>query len=74
MKFKLNIQLLSKYKHGNNIHEHLSKKNNANKFASDSSQRLDLRSSSIYVSPQNLCVSYTSKRVKQEHKNKDLKT
>ena len=48
-------QLLSKYKNGNNIHEHGKQKktNESHKFALNLPQRLDLRSLKKHVALQN---------------------
>ena len=50
-------QLLSKYKHGNNIHEHeKGKTNEPHKFVLNLLQRLGLRSSNKQAALQNLTV------------------
>ena len=47
-------QLFSKYKHGNNIHEHEnSKTNERHKFVLNMSQKLGLRSTNKHVALQN---------------------
>ena len=53
-------QLLSKCKHGNDIHEHHKQQNGwATEFVLNLSQRLDLRSSNKHVALQNLSIYYT---------------
>ena len=62
-------QLLSKYKYGNNIHEHGQQQNEwANKFALNFSQRLDLKSTDKNVTFQNLSTYYTLKNIRKELK------
>ena len=54
-------QLLLKYKHGNNIHEHgkQQKRNEPNKFFLNLSQRLDSRSSNKHVAHRILSIYHT---------------
>ena len=54
-------QLLSKYRHGNNIHEHGKQ---PHEFFFNLSQRLDLRSSNKHIALQNLFIFYTWKKKK----------
>ena len=66
-------QLLSKYKHGNYIHEHRnSNTNEPHKFALNLSQRLDLRSSNKHVALQNLSICYTWKNIIKKYKNNKM--
>ena len=67
-------QLLSKYKHGNDIHEHdiHKQKNESHKYALNLSQRLDLRSSNKHVALQNLSIYYTRENIIQQYKNNKL--
>ena len=58
-------QFLSKYKHGNNIHEHgNSKTNEPHKCVLALSQRLDLRSSNKHVTLQTLFIYYRWKNIR----------
>ena len=59
---------MSKYNHGNNIHEHR-KHNEPHIFALNLPQRLDLRSSNKHVALQNLCIYYTSQNIRKQYKN-----
>ena len=63
---------MSKYNHGNNIHEHR-KHNEPHIFALNLPQRLDLRSSNKHVALQNLCIYYTSQNIRKQYKNNKLK-
>ena len=64
---------MSKYKHGNNIHEQGKtndrKTNDSHKFIVNLSQRLDLRISNKRVALQNLSVYYTWKNIRKQYKN-----
>ena len=68
---------MSKYKHGNNIHEQGKtndrKTNDPHKFILNLSQRLDLRSSNKRVALQNLSIYYTWKNIRKQYKNNKLK-
>ena len=62
-------QLLSKYKHGNNIPEHGQQQTNeANKFALNLSQRLDLKSGDRHITLQNLSTYYRWKNTRKQYK------
>ena len=66
-------QLLSKYKHGNNIHEHGKQQaNEPHKFVLNLSQRLDLKSEDKNVALQNLHVYYTWKNIRKQYRNNKL--
>ena len=59
-------QLLSKYKHGNNIHEYGKQQNEQpHKCVLILSQRLDLRSSNKHVALQNVFNYYTWKNIRK---------
>ena len=68
---------MSKYKHGNNIHEQGKtndhKTSDPHKFIPNLSQRLDLRSSNKRVALQNLSIYYTWKNIRKHYKNNKLK-
>ena len=67
-------QLFSKYKHGNDIHEHgEQQKNEPHKFVVNLSQRLNLRSSQKHVALQNLSIYYTGENIRQQCKNNKYK-
>ena len=68
-------QLLSKYKHENNIHEHRKQQNEwtTHKFVLNWSKRLDLRSSNKRVALQSLSIYYTWKNIRKQYKNNKLK-
>ena len=67
-------QLLSKFKHGNNIHEHKKgKTNEPHKFILNLLQRLDLGSSNKQAALQNLSIYYTWKNIRKQCKNKKHK-
>ena len=60
-------QLLLKYKHGNNIHEHGKQQNEeSRKFDLNLSSRLDLTSSDQLVALQNLSIYYTWKNIRKQ--------
>ena len=66
-------QLLLKYKHGNNIHEHgKSKTNEMQKFALNLSQRLEFISPNKHVAFQKLSIYYTWKNIRKQCKNSKL--
>ena len=67
-------QLLLKYKHRNNIHEHGKQQNKlTNRFFLNLSQRLDLKRSDKHVTLQNLSICYTWKNIRKHYKNNKLK-
>ena len=66
-------QLLSKFKHGNNIHIFNINNNKPHKFVLNLSRRLDLRSSNKHVALQNLSIYHTRKNIRKQYKNNKLK-
>ena len=58
-------QLLSKHKHGNNIHEHGKQKNKWTTYCGSLSQRLDLRISNKHVALENLSINHTWKNIRK---------
>ena len=65
---------MSKYKHVNNIHQHIKQPNNEPyQFVLNMSQRLQLRSSDKHVAPQNLSVYYTWKNIRKQYRKNKLK-
>ena len=66
-------QLLLKYKHGNNIHEHGKQQNKWTTFVFNFSQRLGLRSSDKQTALRNLSISYTWKNIRKNYKDNKLK-
>ena len=67
-------QLLLKYKHRNNIHEHQKPQNEwANKFVLHLPRRLDLKGKYKHVTLQNLYIYYTWKDIRKQYKYNKLK-
>ena len=61
-------QLLLKYKHGNNIHDHGKQKTSEpHKFVLNLSQTLDLKSLNKHVALQNLSIYYTCKNIRKQY-------